>query len=129
MISNYIYTFGSTEGKNPSDVRVITSQREQYGGTVHLFIRTGHSLDKITFMPLITNHNYNTNCHGLCSLFLFKSVSPFISSVSSCQRFFNCSFGILLHVTLACLLSCRRCFCLEDLRWRRRPPTLAPSRC
>jgi hypothetical protein len=26
------------------DVRVSTSQREQYGGTVHLFIGTGHSL-------------------------------------------------------------------------------------
>jgi hypothetical protein len=30
-----------------------TSQREQYGGTVHLFIGTGRSLCKITFMPCI----------------------------------------------------------------------------
>jgi hypothetical protein len=30
---------------------VITSQREQYTGTVHLFIGTGRSPDKITFMP------------------------------------------------------------------------------
>jgi hypothetical protein len=29
---------------------VITSQREQYGVTVHLFIGTGRSLDKITFI-------------------------------------------------------------------------------
>jgi hypothetical protein len=40
---------------------VITSQREQYGDTVHLFIGTGHSLDKITFVSLITNYNHNTN--------------------------------------------------------------------
>jgi hypothetical protein len=102
---------------------VITSQREQYGGTVHLFIGTGHSPDKITFMPLVINHDYNTNYQGLCSLFLFKSVSPFVSSVSSCRSSFSCSFGIHLHVTHAFLLSCQRCFCLEDLRQRRRPPT------
>jgi hypothetical protein len=53
---------------------VNTSQREQYGGTVHLFIGKGHSPNKITFMPLITNHDYNTNYQGLCSIFLFKSV-------------------------------------------------------
>jgi hypothetical protein len=33
-------------------VRAITSQREQYGVTVHLFIGTRHSLGKITFMSL-----------------------------------------------------------------------------
>jgi hypothetical protein len=81
MILNYIYTFGLIEGKNLSDVRVITSQREQYAGTVHLFIGTGCSPDKITFMPLTTNHNRDTNYQGLCDLFLFKLVSPFVSSV------------------------------------------------
>jgi hypothetical protein len=35
-----------------SDVRVNTSQREQYVATVHLFIGTGHSLCKITSKPL-----------------------------------------------------------------------------
>jgi hypothetical protein len=34
-------------------VRVNTSQREQYGATVHLFIGTGRNLCKITSMPLI----------------------------------------------------------------------------
>jgi hypothetical protein len=29
-----------------------TSQREQYGATIHLFIGTGRSLCKITSMPL-----------------------------------------------------------------------------
>jgi hypothetical protein len=34
-----------------------TNQREQYGGTVHLFIGTGCNPVKITFMPLIANYN------------------------------------------------------------------------
>jgi hypothetical protein len=36
------------------DARVNTSQREQYGGTVHLFIGTGCNLCGITFMSFIT---------------------------------------------------------------------------
>jgi hypothetical protein len=32
-------------------------------------------------------------------------------------------FGLYLHVTPAFVLSFQRCFFLEDLRWRRRPPT------
>jgi hypothetical protein len=32
-------------------------------------------------------------------------------------------FGLYLHVTPAFVLSCQRCFYLEDLRRRRRPPT------
>jgi hypothetical protein len=38
--------------ESESDVQAVTSQREQYGGTIHLFIGTGHSLGKITFMSL-----------------------------------------------------------------------------
>jgi hypothetical protein len=103
---------------------VITSQCEQYAGTVHLFICTGRSPDKITFMPLITNYNHSTNCQGLHGVFLFKSVPSFVLGTPSCQSSFNCSFGICLHVVFDCISSCRRCFCLEDLR-RRRPPTVA----
>jgi hypothetical protein len=102
---------------------VITSQREQYEGTVHLFIGTGHNPDKITFVSLITNHNHNTNYQRLCGLFLFKSVPSFVLSMPSCRSSFNCSVGIYLHVISACISSCRRCFCLEQLRRRRRPPT------
>jgi hypothetical protein len=55
MILNNICTFGLIEGKkSENDVQVITSQPEQYGGTVHLFIGTGRSPDKITFVSLIT---------------------------------------------------------------------------
>jgi hypothetical protein len=102
---------------------VITSQREQYGDTVHLFIGMGRSSDKITFVSLITNYNHSTNHQGQCSLFLFKSVLSFALGMPSCRSSFNCSFGIYLHVVAACMSSCRRCFCLEDLRRRRRPPT------
>jgi hypothetical protein len=58
-----------------SDVRVNTSQREQYGVTVHLFIGTGHSLCKITSMPFVFTIDLRTIYRGLDSLFLFKSVS------------------------------------------------------
>jgi hypothetical protein len=58
---------------------MITNQREQYGVTVHLFIGTGRSPVEITFMSLITNYKHDTNYHGLNDLFLFKSVSPFVS--------------------------------------------------
>jgi hypothetical protein len=45
IISNYKSTFGLTEGKkHKCGAKASTSQREQYGGTFHLFIGTGHSL-------------------------------------------------------------------------------------
>jgi hypothetical protein len=108
--------------RSKSDARVITILHEQYRGTVHLFIGTGRSPDKITLMSLITNYNHNTNYQGLCSLFLFKSVPSFVSSMPPCRSSFNRSFGFHLHVASACISSCRKCFCLEDLRRRRRPP-------
>jgi hypothetical protein len=61
--------------KLKSDVRVNSSQREQYGGTIHLFIGTGRSLCKITSMPFIFTIDLRTIYRGLDSLFLFKSVS------------------------------------------------------
>jgi hypothetical protein len=42
-------------------VRVITIQREEYGGIVHLFIGTGHSPGKIIFMSLTFIYNHNMN--------------------------------------------------------------------
>jgi hypothetical protein len=61
------------------DARASTSQCEQYGGTVHLFIDTGRSLCEITFMSFITSYNHDTNYHGSIGLFIFKSVQPFVS--------------------------------------------------
>jgi hypothetical protein len=56
-------------------VRVNTSQREQYGVTVHLFIGTGHNLCKITSTTFVFTIDLKTIYRGLDSLFLFKSVS------------------------------------------------------
>jgi hypothetical protein len=53
----------------------MPNPRDQYGSTVHLFIGTGHSPYKITFMPFTIDNNSIINCRGLNSLFIFKSVS------------------------------------------------------
>jgi hypothetical protein len=42
------------------DVGAITMQREQYRGTIHLFIGTGRSPNEIISMSLITNYDNNT---------------------------------------------------------------------
>jgi hypothetical protein len=56
---------------------VITSQREQYDVTVHLFIGTGRSPDKITFMSLTFTVDHKASYRGVNGLFPLKSVSPF----------------------------------------------------
>jgi hypothetical protein len=77
---NYICTFGLTESRDSGVMREQnTSQREQYSVIVHLFIGTGRSPVKITFISLIINHKHNTNYQGLNGLFLFKSVLSFFS--------------------------------------------------
>jgi hypothetical protein len=44
-ILNYKGSFDLTEGKKyKRDAKASTSPREQYGGTIHLFIGTGHNL-------------------------------------------------------------------------------------
>ena len=78
-IELHLYLRLDRRQKSKSDVRVNTSQREQYRVTVHLFIGTGRSPVEITFMSSITNYKRDTNYHGLIGLFLFKSVPPFIS--------------------------------------------------
>jgi hypothetical protein len=62
--------------KSKRDTRMNTSQCEQYGGTVHLFIGIGHILCKITFMPFMFTIDLRIIQRGLDSLFPFKSV-PF----------------------------------------------------
>ncbi len=51
------------------------TKQTPYGGTVHLFIGTGHSLCKITFMPFTFDNSSIVIYRGLNSLFIFKSVS------------------------------------------------------
>jgi hypothetical protein len=53
----------------------MPNQCEQYGGTVHLFIGTGHSPYKITFIPFTFDNNSIVVYQGLNSLFISKSVS------------------------------------------------------
>jgi hypothetical protein len=78
-IELYLYLRLDRRQKSKRDARANTSQREQYSGTVHIFIGTGRCAIKITFMSSATSYNYDTNYHGLIGLFLFKSVQPFVS--------------------------------------------------
>jgi hypothetical protein len=75
-IELHLYLRLDRRQKSKRDARVNTSQREQYGGTIHLFIGTGRNLCKITFMPFMFTIDLRTIYRGLDSLFLFKSV-PF----------------------------------------------------
>jgi hypothetical protein len=54
----------------------MSSQCEQYGNNVHLFIGTGRSPCKITLMPFTLINNSIVILQGLVWLFIFKSVSP-----------------------------------------------------
>jgi hypothetical protein len=51
-------------------VQAITSQHEQYGVIVHLFIGTERSLGKITFISPTFTISQKVICRGLSSLFL-----------------------------------------------------------
>jgi hypothetical protein len=52
-------------------------------GTVHLFIGTGHGPDKITFMPLITNHDYDATIRDYA---VFSSLSRCHPSSQACHH-------------------------------------------
>jgi hypothetical protein len=83
-MTSYKNTFGLKEGKSTSVTQKQTSsQREQYGSTVHLFIGTGRNPCKITFRPFTFANNSIVIHRGLDSLFPFKSVSFFLSSCRS----------------------------------------------
>jgi hypothetical protein len=76
-IESHLYLRLDRRQKYKRDARTNTSQREQYGDTVHLFIGTGHSLCEITSMSFTTSYDHDTNYHGPIGLFIFKSVQPF----------------------------------------------------
>jgi hypothetical protein len=78
-IELHLYLRLDRKKRHKRDARASTSQREQYGGTIHLFIGIGHSLCEITFMSFTTGYNHDTNYHGSIGLFIFKSVQPFVS--------------------------------------------------
>jgi hypothetical protein len=75
-IELHLYLRLDRRQKSKRDARMNTSQPEQYGGIVHIFIGTGRSLYKITSMPFMFIVDLTTIYRGLNSLFLFKSV-PF----------------------------------------------------
>jgi hypothetical protein len=90
-ITNYKCTFGLKGSKGTSVMQKrMTSQREQYGNTVHLFIGTGRKPCKITSRPFAFYNNSIVIYLGLDSLFLFKSVSSFLPS---CRSSLAHSFG------------------------------------
>jgi hypothetical protein len=49
----HLYLRLNRRPESKRDARMNTSQREQYDGTVHLFIGIGRNLCKITFMPFM----------------------------------------------------------------------------
>jgi hypothetical protein len=75
-IELHLYLRLDRRQKSKRDARMNTRQREQCGGTVHLFIGTGRSLYKIAFMPFMFTIDLRIIYQGLNSLFIFKSV-PF----------------------------------------------------
>jgi hypothetical protein len=76
MTSNYKCTFSLERDESTGETqKQMPNQREQYGGTVHLFIDTRHSPYKITFVPFTFGSNSIVIYRGLNSLFIFKSVS------------------------------------------------------
>jgi hypothetical protein len=69
----------------------MPSQREQYGGTVHLFIGTEHNPHKITSMPFTFGNSSIVIHRGLNSLFIFKSVSfSAVTPKLSCLLLWRC---------------------------------------
>ena len=75
MTTNYKCTFDLKEGKSTNVTqRQMSSQREQYGSTVHLFIGMGRSPCKIIPMPFTFSNNSIIVHWGLNGLFPFKSV-------------------------------------------------------
>jgi hypothetical protein len=73
-IGLHLYLRLDRRSKSKRDAQMNISQREQYGGTVHLFIGIGHNLCKITFMPFMLTIDLREIHRGLDSLFPFKSV-------------------------------------------------------
>jgi hypothetical protein len=59
-IELHLYLWLDRRQKSTRDTQANTSQREQYEGTVHLFIGTGRSPVRITFMSLMTSYNQDT---------------------------------------------------------------------
>jgi hypothetical protein len=133
----YLYLRLDRRQRYKRDTRASTSQREQYGGIVHLFIGTGRSLCEITFMPFMFTINLITIYRGLDSLFLLKSV-PFSATKSKLpcaqlRRRFNLRSDPAFHFVYSFIPSLKVPVQIlhlgnivnhvfEDL-WKTKPPT------
>jgi hypothetical protein len=107
----YKYTSDLKEGKSTRVMqKQMPSQREQYRSTVQLFIGTGHSPCKITSRPFAFDNNSIVIYQGLNSLFLFKSVSFFLSS---CRSSLAHSFGSVPSFVLFVFLHTAILTCLK----------------
>jgi hypothetical protein len=60
-IELHLYLRLDRRRKSKCNARVNTSQREQYGVTVHLFIGARRSPIEVTFVSLMTNYKCDTN--------------------------------------------------------------------
>jgi hypothetical protein len=92
-IELHLYLRLDRRWKYKRDAQASISQREQYGGTVHLFIGIGRSLCEITFIPFTFTIDSIIIHRGLNSLFLLKSV-PFSATepklpCARLRRWFN----------------------------------------
>jgi hypothetical protein len=96
---------------------VNTIQREQYGGTVHLFIGTGCSPGKITFMPLnICLQATKTNKVHLVLRAITMQREQYIGTV-------HLFIGMGRSRGKNTFMTFRLYLRLEDLRWKRRLPS------
>jgi hypothetical protein len=104
MILSYKCTFGLKESKSTSVTqKQMSSQCEQYGSTVHLFIGTGCSPCKITPMPFTFANNSIMIHRDLNSLFPFKSVSfSAITLKLSCKQLRLCATLRILYASSHC---------------------------
>jgi hypothetical protein len=113
-IELHLYLRLDRKQRSKCDVQVNTSERKQYGGTIHLFIGTGRNPIKI-----------------IMDLSVFSSLSwcnPSSQGMSLCRSSLDHSFGMYLRAMFAYMPTFRRCFCLEDLWRRSRPPTWAGNK-
>jgi hypothetical protein len=117
-------TFSLTEGKSPS--------------VTHEWIQVSVNNVGVLFTYLYARDAARSKLH-LCPWWLviimtqiimdwsvFSSLSrcnPSSQGMPLCRSSLDSSFGVYLRAVFAYMLLFRRCFCLEDLRWRSRPPT------
>jgi hypothetical protein len=111
-IELHLYLRLDRRQKTKHDARTNTSQREQYEGTVHLFIGTRRSLCEITFMPFMFTIDLRIIYWGLDSLFLLKSVPFSVTEpklpCAQLRNWFNLFIPTLLFILYTAPLWVRR---------------------